>query len=76
MKDNRNFKQVVNTIKDSEKDVDKVLKAARLQRNETGRMSDERFNKVLELIKEILFGAAAFTVILVVLLIYFYIMSH
>lgn len=37
MKDNRKFKEVVTGIKESEKDVDKVLKAARLDRHEQKR---------------------------------------
>lgn len=54
----RTFKDVLTAIRRSENDVDKVLKAARLQRIESGRMSDDRFGKILESVKDILFGCA------------------
>lgn len=34
MKDNREFKAVVKTIKNANKDVDKVLRASKIQRHE------------------------------------------
>lgn len=46
--EDRTFKQVVKGIKRSEKDVDKVLNAARMQRHE--RMSDRRFEMLCETI--------------------------
>lgn len=52
----RTFKDVLAGIRRSEKDVDKVLDAARLQRIESGRMSDERFEKIIDLIGSALFG--------------------
>lgn len=54
----RTFKDVLTGIRRSQKDVDKVLDAARLQRIESGRMSDDRFDKILEAVKDILFGCA------------------
>lgn len=52
----KTFKEVLKGIRDSERNVDKVLDAARLKRNESGRMSDDRFNKIIELIGGVLFG--------------------
>ena len=52
------FNEVVKGIKKSEKYVDKVLDAARLRRIESGRMSDKRFEEIISLIKDILFGLA------------------
>jgi hypothetical protein len=53
------FKDVVESIKRSEKDVDKVLKAARLQRIESGKMSDGRFDRIMSLVEGALFGLGA-----------------
>lgn len=55
----RMFKDVVESIKRSEKDVDKVLKAARLQRIESGKMSDGRFDRIMSLVEGALFGLGA-----------------
>lgn len=46
----RDFRQVVNTIKRSEKDVDRVLDAARLQRHEGDgrRLSEETIRWILQ----------------------------
>ena len=52
----KTFKQVVKGIRRAEKNVDKVLDAARLQRIESGRMSDERFNKIMDLVGSVLLG--------------------
>lgn len=52
----KTFKQVVKGIRNAEKNVDKVLDAARLQRIESGRMSDERFNRILALVGDVLLG--------------------
>ena len=41
----RTFGQVINGIENAEKDVDRVLKAARLKRHE---MSDKRFEAVMD----------------------------
>lgn len=41
------FKSVVKGIKHSEKNVDKVLRAARLERHESGAMSDARLEMIL-----------------------------
>ena len=54
----KTFKQVVKGIRKAEKNVDKVLNAARLQRIESGRMSDERFNRILSLVGDVLLGCA------------------
>lgn len=51
------FKQVVKDIKNAEKNVDKVLRAGHLQRHESGRMSDARFDRIVGLIEGTLFGA-------------------
>lgn len=72
MKDNREFKTVVKTIKGAEKDVDKVLKAARLNRVESGRMSSED----LETILNFALSALGMISILVFMLAFFYIMTH
>ena len=52
------FNEVVKGIRKSEKNVDKVLKAARLERVESGRMSDYRFDCIVDLIELFMFGAA------------------
>lgn len=72
MKDNREFRTVVKGIKRSEKDVDKVLNAARLRRTESGRMSGDNLEKILDFTRDILFGAA----VIIVVLAYFYVLSH
>ena len=45
MKDERKFKEVIHTIKGAEKDKDKFLRAARIERKP---MSDERLKMILE----------------------------
>lgn len=45
MKDERKFKEVIQTIKGAEKDKDKFCKAARIERRP---MSDERLKMILE----------------------------
>lgn len=52
----RTFNEVVKSIRRSDKDVDKVLDAARLKRTESGRMSDHRFELIMEMIGWILGG--------------------
>lgn len=47
MQDNRKFNDVVNDIESAEKDVDKVLKAARLERHESARMSAEQKTTII-----------------------------
>ena len=48
MKNNESFKSVVKGIKKSEKRVDEVLSAARLERVEKPRMTDERLELIFE----------------------------
>ena len=50
MDKNRSFEEVVRSIEMSESDVDKILKAARLSRNEKPKMSDDRFEMICGLI--------------------------
>ena len=52
----RTFRDVLTGIKNAEKDVDKVLAAARLQRIESGKMTDKRFEQILEFSGYVLFG--------------------
>ena len=64
----RTFEEVVKSIEMSEKDVDKILKAARLARVEKPRMSDTRFEIICMMIVFIIlvvmfFGFMAVTVI-------------
>lgn len=42
MRDNRKFIDVVQGVRDAERDVDKMLEAARLERHETNRMTGEQ----------------------------------
>ena len=68
MSDNRSFEDVVRSIEMSENDVDKILKAARLSRNEKPKMSDSRFETicmiaVTTMMFIMLFGFMALTVI-------------
>lgn len=57
------FNEVVKGIRKSEKRVDKVLKAARLKRIENGKMSDDRFDRIMELLESLLFGAVMIAVV-------------
>ena len=66
------YDDVVKMIKKSEDRVDEVLKAARLQRHEKTPMSKERFEVILNFIRDILFGVA----ITVGILAFFYLMTH
>ena len=66
--DERTFEEVVKSIEMSEKDVDKILKAARLARVEKPRMSDARFEIICMMIVFVIlvvmfFGFMAVTVI-------------
>lgn len=62
--DERKFEEVVRSIELSEKDVDRILKAARLTRNEKPSMSDDRFEAILVFLGVVLvFGFMALTVI-------------
>lgn len=54
MKDNRKFNEVVGNIKESENDIDRVLKAGRLQRHESPGMTDKRLEMILGYIAGIL----------------------
>lgn len=72
MEDNREFKTVVKTIKGAEKDVDKVLKAARLNRVEKGKMS----GRDLEMILNFALSALGIISVLVFMLALFYVMTH
>lgn len=52
------FEETVKQIEKSEENVDKVLKAARLERHERQPMPEWKFKETLGLVKDILFGAA------------------
>lgn len=58
------FKEVVKGIEESEKRVDEVLKAARLERHERQPMPDWKFKEILGLVKDILLGVAVLGFIL------------
>lgn len=66
------YKEVIKMIEESEKRVDEILKAARLERNEKPPMSDKRFEMVIGLIGNVLLGSG----ILIAILSYFYLISH
>lgn len=53
-KDNRAFEDVVRSIAQSEDDVDKILKAARLERIETAQRKNDRFEKITDLVETFL----------------------
>lgn len=50
MQDNRKFRDVVDDITTAEKDVDDVLKAARLERHEASRMTAEQKMDIIMLL--------------------------
>lgn len=58
MQDNRKFREVVDDIATAEKDVDAVLKAARLERNEGTRMSAEQKMNIIMLLIGVVGGLA------------------
>ena len=65
----RTFEEVVRSIEMSENDVDRILKAARLTRNEKPKMSDNQLETIvgfatIVLIAVFMFGFMALTVIL------------
>lgn len=66
MQDNRKFNDVVNDIESAENDVDKVLKAARLERHEGARMSAEQKTTII-LALIVTFGALMFFFMMFVL---------
>lgn len=72
-KDERKFNDVVNSIKVSENDVDKVLKAARLLRNESCRL--EACQK-FEIINNILLLIGALGFIAIVLTFLYFCATH
>lgn len=58
MQDNRKFREVVDDIATAEKDVDAVLKAARLERNEGTRLSAEQKMNIIMLLIGVVGGLA------------------
>lgn len=58
MQDNRKFSDVVDDITLAEKDVDAVLKAARLERHEGTRMSAEQKTDIIMLLIGVIGGLA------------------
>lgn len=58
MQDNRKFREVVDDITTAEKDVDAVLKAARLERNEGTRLSAEQKMNIIMLLIGVVGGLA------------------
>lgn len=60
MRDERKFKEVIQTIKGAEKDKDKFLKAARLSRHEEPRLSEETIFAMFVLLLVFGFMAALF----------------
>lgn len=66
------YEEVVKMIKESEAKVDEVLKAARLQRNENGKMSKDKLELILNFVRDILLGIGIFVGVIA----FFYLMSH
>ena len=58
MQDNRKFRDVVDDITTAEKDVDAVLKAARLERHEGTRLSAEQKTDIIMLLIGVIGGLA------------------
>lgn len=58
MQDNRKFREVVDDIATAEKDVDAVLKAARLERHERTRLSAEQKMNIIMLLIGVIGGLA------------------
>ena len=56
MQDNRKFRDVVDDITTAEKDVDAVLKAARLERHEGTRLSAEQKMNIIMLLIGVIGG--------------------
>lgn len=56
MQDNRKFRDVVDDITTAEKDVDAVLKAARLERHEGTRLSAEQKTDIIMLLIGVIGG--------------------
>lgn len=52
--DNRSFEDVVRSITQSEEDVDRILKAARLERIESERYKNRRFEAIINLVETFL----------------------
>lgn len=52
--DNRSFEDVVRSITQSEEDVDRILKAARLERIESERDRNKRFEAIINLVETFL----------------------
>lgn len=69
---NISFEEVVKSIKECEKRVDEVLDAARLERNKRPPMSDERFDRIMDLVGTTIFEL----IILTGVLTFFYLMAH
>lgn len=61
MSDNRNFDDVIRGLENAEQDVDKVLKAARLERHESSRLTAQQKMSIITLI---LAGALCFLIVL------------
>lgn len=66
------FKEVVKQIDNSEKKVDKVLKAARLERHEREPMSDKRVEMILSYIA----GYLGMILVFAFFFMFFYMMSR
>lgn len=58
MQDNRKFRDVVQDITTAEKDVDDILKAARLERHEGTRLSAEQKMNIIMLLIGVIGGLA------------------
>ncbi|MBS5281005.1 MAG: hypothetical protein KHY27_05570 [Butyricicoccus pullicaecorum] len=50
MSDNRNFDDVIRGLENAEQDVDKVLKAARLERHESSRLTAQQKMSIITLV--------------------------
>lgn len=57
------FNEVVKGIRNAERNVDRVLKAARLNRVENGKMTDDRFDRIMQLLESALFGLGMVAVV-------------
>lgn len=66
MQDNRKFREVVDGITEAERDVDSVLKAARLERHEETRLNAEQKMNIIMLLIGVFAGLAIMFMLFVV----------
>lgn len=66
MQDNRKFRDVVEGITEAERDVDSVLKAARLERYEGTRLSAEQKMSIITMLIGVIAGLALMFMLFIV----------